>query len=198
MSEKFVLATHNPGKLKEMSDILARFGVEVVSPGDLGITVDVEETGTTFAENAMLKAKAICAAAKLPAIADDSGLCVDALNGAPGVYSARYGGLEDDAARCRLLLQNMRGSMTRAAHFHTSVVCVFPDGTELTAQGECSGTIAYAPLGDGGFGYDPVFLYPPLRKTFAQMTAEEKNAVSHRGNALRAFAAELKNYLEKH
>ena len=92
MSEKFVLATHNPGKLKEMSDILARFGVEVVSPGDLGITVDVEETGTTFAENAMLKAKAICAAAKLPAIADDSGLCVDALNGGPGVYSARYGG----------------------------------------------------------------------------------------------------------
>ena len=92
----------------------------------------------------------------------------------------------------------MRGSLTRAAQFHTSVVCVFPDGTELTAQGECPGTIAYAPLGGGGFGYDPVFLYPPLRKTFAQMTAEEKNAVSHRGNALRAFAAELKNYLEKH
>ena len=195
---KYVLATHNPGKLKEMGAILARFGVEVVSPKDLGLTVDVEETGTTFAENAMLKAKAICAAAQLPAIADDSGLCVDALNGAPGVYSARYGGLDDDAARYRLLLQNMRGSMTRAAHFHTSVVCVFPDGTELTAEGDCHGTIAYAPMGDRGFGYDPVFFVPQLRKTFAQMTAEEKNAVSHRGNALRAFAAELKNYLEKH
>ena len=195
---KFVLATHNPNKIREMGAILGQFGVEVVSPKDLGITVDVEETGVTFAENAMLKAKAICELAKLPAIADDSGLCVDALNGAPGVYSARYGGLDDDAARYRLLLQNMRGSLTRAAHFHTSVVCVFPDGTELTAQGECSGTIAYAPLGNGGFGYDPVFLYPPLRKTFAQLTAEEKNEISHRGNALRVFAAELKEYLEKH
>ena len=97
----------------------------------------------------------------------------------------------------RLLLQNMRGSMTRAAHFHTSVVCLFPDGTELTAEGECPGTIAYAPMGDGGFGYDPVFFVPELRKTFAQLTPEEKNAISHRGNALRAFAAELKTYLEK-
>ena len=98
----------------------------------------------------------------------------------------------------RLLLQNMRGSMTRAAHFHTSVVCLFPDGTELTAEGECPGTIAYAPMGEGGFGYDPVFYVPSLRKTFAQMTPEEKNAISHRGNALRSFGAELKEYLEKH
>ena len=195
---KFVLASHNKGKLAEMQAILGELGVEVVMPADVGMDIDVEETGTTFAENAGLKAQAIMQASGLPAIADDSGLCVDWLNGAPGIYSARYGGLADDKARYTLLLQNMRGSMTRAAHFHTSVVCVFPDGTELTAQGECSGTIAYAPLGDGGFGYDPVFLYPPLRKTFAQMTAEEKNAVSHRGNALRAFAAELKNYLEKH
>ena len=196
---KFILATHNPGKLREMAAILSQYGVEVVSPADVGITVDVEETGTTFAENAMLKAKAICAAADLPAIADDSGLCVDALNGGPGVYSARYGGEGlDDKGRYTLLLQNMRGSMTRAAHFHTSVVCLFPDGTELTAEGECPGTIAYAPMGDGGFGYDPVFYVPSLRKTFAQMTPEEKNAISHRGNALRSFGAELKEYLEKH
>ena len=194
---KFVLASHNKGKIKEMQEVLGELGVEVVTPGELGITVDVEETGTTFAENAALKARAIRDASGLPAIADDSGLCVDALNGAPGVYSARYGGLDDDAARCRLLLQNMRGSMTRAAHFHTSVVCLFPDGTELTAEGECPGTIAYAPMGDGGFGYDPVFFVPGLRKTFAQLTAEEKNAISHRGNALRAFAVELKEYLEK-
>ena len=114
MSEKFVLATHNPGKLKEMGAILAQFGVEVVSPRDLGLTVDVEETGTTFAENAMLKAKAICAAAKLPAIADDSGLCVDALNGGPGVYSARYGGEGlDDKGRYMLLLNSLRGQSTR-------------------------------------------------------------------------------------
>ena len=194
---KFVLATHNPNKIREMGAILGQFGVEVVSPKELGITVDVEETGSTFAENAMLKAKAICELAKLPAIADDSGLCVDALNGAPGVYSARYGGLDDDVARYRLLLENLRGAGARTAHFHTAIVCCFPNGDRLDAAGDCFGTIAYAPQGDNGFGYDPVFFVPELRKTFAQLTPEEKNAISHRGNALRAFAAELKTYLEK-
>ena len=198
MSEKFVLATHNPGKLKEMSDILARFGVEVVSPGDLGITVDVEETGTTFAENAMLKAKAICAAAKLPAIADDSGLCVDALNGGPGVYSARYGGEGlDDKGRYMLLLNNMRGQTTRAAHFTCSIACAFPNGDTLTAEGRCDGSIAFAPMGEGGFGYDPVFFVPELKKTFAQLTAEEKSAISHRGRALADFVEKLETYLGK-
>ena len=124
---KFVLATHNPGKLKEMADILSGLGVEVVSPADVGISVDVEETGTTFAENAVLKAKAICELAKLPAIADDSGLCVDALNGGPGVYSARYGGEGlDDRGRYMLLLQTMRGQTTRAAHFTCAIACAFP------------------------------------------------------------------------
>ena len=198
MSEKFVLATHNPGKLKEMSDILARFGVEVVSPGDLGITVDVEETGTTFAENAMLKAKAICAAAKLPAIADDSGLCVDALNGGPGVYSARYGGEGlDDKGRYMLLLNNMRGQTTRAAHFTCSIACAFPNGDTLTAEGRCDGTIAFAPMGKGGFGYDPVFFVPEKAKTFGQLTAEEKSTISHRGKALKSFAEKLETYLGK-
>ena len=122
MSEKFVIATHNANKLKEMSDILSKLGVSVLSPADLGITVEVEETGTTFSENAMIKAKAICAAAGLPAIADDSGLCVDALNGGPGVYSARYGGEGlDDRGRYMLLLNNMRGQTTRAAHFACAV-----------------------------------------------------------------------------
>ena len=194
---KFVLATHNPGKLKEMGAILAQFGVEVVSPRDLGITVDVEETGTTFAENAMLKAKAICAAAKLPAIADDSGLCVDALNGGPGVYSARYGGEGlDDKGRYMLLLNNMRGQPTRAAHFACAIACAFPNGDELTAEGRCDGTIAFAPMGEGGFGYDPVFFVPSLKKTFAQLTAEEKNAISHRGKALEAFKVKLEEYLK--
>ena len=198
MSEKFVLATHNPGKLKEMSDILARFGVEVVSPGDLGITVDVEETGTTFAENAMLKAKAICAAAKLPAIADDSGLCVDALNGGPGVYSARYGGEGlDDKGRYTLLLNNMRGQTTRAAHFTCSIACAFPNGDTLTAEGRCDGSIAFAPMGEGGFGYDPVFSVPEKAKTFGQLTAEEKSAISHRGRALESFVGKLETYLKK-
>ena len=195
---KFILATHNPGKLREMAAILSQYGVEVVSPADVGITVDVEETGTTFAENAMLKAKAICAAADLPAIADDSGLCVDALNGGPGVYSARYGGEGlDDKGRYTPLLQNMRGQTTRAAHFACAIACAFPNGDELTAEGRCDGTIAFAPMGEGGFGYDPVFFVPEKAKTFGQLTAEEKSAISHRGKALKAFSEKLATYLGK-
>ena len=195
---KFVLATHNPGKLKEMSAILGTLGVEVVSPADLGLTAEVEETGETFAENAMLKARAVCAMAGLPAIADDSGLCVDALNGGPGVYSARYGGPElDDRGRYMLLLNSMRGAPSRSAHFETAVACAFPNGETLTVAGRCDGAIAFAPMGTGGFGYDPVFLVPERAKTFGQMTEEEKAALSHRGRALRAFAAELEAYLRK-
>lgn len=198
MKYKFVLATHNPGKLAEMGAILSGLGVEVVSPADLGITVDVEETGSTFAENAMLKAKAICAAAGLPAIADDSGLCVDALNGGPGVYSARYGGEGlDDKGRYMLLLNSMRGQTTRKAHFACAIACAFPNGDELTAQGQCDGAIAFAPMGEGGFGYDPVFLVPEKGKTFGQLTAEEKSAISHRGKALRDFSEKLATYLNK-
>lgn len=195
---KFVLATQNQKKLREMSDILSGFGVEVVTPKSLGIDLEVEETGTTFAENAMLKAKAICAAADLPAIADDSGLCVDALAGAPGVYSARYGGEGlDDVGRYRLLLENLRGQTTRTAHFACAIACAFPNGDTLTAEGKVEGTIAYAPMGEGGFGYDPIFFYPPLRKTFGQLTAEEKHGISHRGKALEVFVKDLATYLNQ-
>ena len=198
MAEKFVLATHNPGKLAEMKAILSGLGVEVVSPAEAGVEMDVEETGTTFAENAMLKAKAICAAAGLPAIADDSGLCVNALNGGPGVYSARYGGEElGDRKRRLLLLRNLRGQTTRAAHFTCAVACAFPDGDTLTAEGRCDGAIAFAPLGEGGFGYDPVFLIPEKGKTFGQLSPEEKSAISHRGKALAAFVEKLGTYLKK-
>ena len=195
---KFVLATQNQKKLREMSDILSGFGVEVVTPKSLGIDLEVEETGTTFAENAMLKAKAICEATGLPAIADDSGLCVDALAGAPGVYSARYGGEGlDDVGRYRLLLENLRGQTTRTAHFACAIACAFPNGDTLTAEGKVEGTIAYAPMGEGGFGYDPIFFYPPLRKTFGQLTAEEKHGISHRGKALEVFVKDLATYLNK-
>ena len=181
---KFVLATHNPGKLKEMADILSGLGVEVVSPADVGISVDVEETGTTFAENAMLKAKAICAASGLPAIADDSGLCVDALNGGPGVYSARYGGEElDDRGRYTLLLQNMRGQTTRAAHFACAIACAFPGGDELTAEGRCDGAIAFAPMGTAGFGYDP--------KKEPSTFDEEGTAVKTTGRCPKCGSADL-------
>ena len=165
---KFVLATQNPKKLKEMSAILGELGVEVVSEADLGVKIEVEETGETFAENSLLKAKAVIEATKLPAIADDSGLCVDALNGGPGVYSARFGGEGlDDIGRYRLLLQMMHGQADRRAHFHTTITCAFPNGDILQNDGEVEGTIAFAPMGENGFGYDPVFFVPDKRKTFA-------------------------------
>lgn len=194
---KLVLASKNEKKLKEMEDILSQLGVEVCLQSEAGVDVDVEETGTTFEENSRLKAQAVMEASGLPAIADDSGLCVDALGGAPGVYSARYGGPElDDEGRYRLLLENMRGQ-ARAAKFVSVITCCFPNGDVLAARGECPGTIAFAPMGEGGFGYDPVFFLPQLKKTFAQLTPEEKNAVSHRGKALEAFQAELEDYLSQ-
>ena len=195
---KVVLASKNPHKLVEISAILKPLDVELVLESDLGVDVEVEETGTTFEENSLLKARAVMEASGLPAIADDSGLCVDALNGAPGVYSARYGGPGlDDPGRVRLLLENMRGQMPRTCRFVSVITCCFPNGDVLSARGECEGTVAFTPMGEGGFGYDPVFFVPPLKKTFAQLTAEEKNAISHRGNALRDFTGQLKAYLEQ-
>ena len=195
---KLVLASQNKKKLKEMNEILSALGVEVCSQADAGVDVDVEETGTTFEENSLLKAKAVMEASGMPAVADDSGLCVDALNGAPGVYSARYGGEGlDDAGRYRLLLSSMPRGGTRTAKFVSAITCCFPNGDVITARGECPGTIAFAPMGEGGFGYDPVFFLPKLKKTFAQLSPEEKNAVSHRGKALAAFAEKLAEYLNE-
>ena len=193
---RLVLASKNQKKLAEMNDILSHLGIQVCSEAEAGVDVEVEETGTTFEENSLLKAKAVMEASGLPAIADDSGLCVDALSGAPGVYSARYGGPDlDDAGRYRLLLENMRGQSPRTAKFVSVITCCFPNGDVLTARGECPGTIAFAPMGEGGFGYDPVFFIPALKKTFAQLTSEEKNAVSHRGKALELFKQKLEEYL---
>ena len=193
---RLVLASKNQKKLAEMNDILSHLGIQVCSEAEAGVDVEVEETGTTFEENSLLKAKAVMEASGLPAIADDSGLCVDALSGAPGVYSARYGGPDlDDAGRYRLLLENMRGQSPRTAKFVSVITCCFPNGDVLTARGECPGTIAFAPMGEGGFGYDPVFFIPALKKTFAQLTPEEKNAVSHRGKALERFKQKLEEYL---
>ena len=195
---KLVLASKNKKKLEEMRQILSALGVEVISEADAGVDVDVEETGTTFAENAALKARAVCKASGLPAIADDSGLCVDALNGAPGVYSARYGGEGlDDVGRYKLLLDNMRGMTDRRGGFVSAICCAFPNGDEITAQGECRGTLAYAPKGENGFGYDPIFFIPEKKKTFAELTAQEKHEISHRGKALREFKEKLEHYLSK-
>lgn len=193
---KLVLASKNPKKLVEMNEILSQLGIAVCSEGEAGVDVEVEETGATFEENSLLKARAVMQASGLPAIADDSGLCVDALNGAPGVYSARYGGPGlDDVGRYRLLLENMRGQSPRTAKFVSVITCCFPNRDVISARGECPGTIAFAPMGEGGFGYDPVFFVPPLKKTFSQLSPEEKNAISHRGKALQAFKEKLEAYL---
>lgn len=196
MTVKLVLASKNTHKLEEMRAILSGLGVEVLLESDVGADVDVEETGTTFEENALLKAKAVMEATGLPAIADDSGLCVDALGDAPGVYSARYGGPElSDVGRYRLLLENMRGMLDRRCKFVSCICACFPDGTVVTARGECPGTLAYAPKGEDGFGYDPIFFVPGLKKTFAQLSPREKNAISHRGVALQLFEEKLAAYL---
>jgi len=186
-----VLASHNKKKMKEMREILAQLGVEVISQAEAGVDIEPEETGTTFEENARIKARAIMEATGLPAIADDSGLVVDALDGAPGVYSARYGGegLDDDG-RWKLLLKNMEGKEDRACRFVCVICCALPDGAEVMSRGTVEGRVAFGPEGDGGFGYDPIFYLPERGCTMACLPAEEKNAISHRGNALRAFREE--------
>lgn len=188
---KVVLASQNKKKIVEMREILFKMGVEVLSQAEAGVNLEPEETGTTFEENSRIKAKAVMEATGLPAIADDSGLMVDALGGEPGVYSARYGGEGlDDTGRWQLLLKNMAGETNRACKFVSVICCCFPDGAEILARGECPGILAQGPSGDGGFGYDPIFYLPQLGKTMAQLTPEEKNKISHRANALARFQIE--------
>lgn len=193
---QFVIATGNAHKLIELERILNPLGIDAVSSKSLGVSLDdVEETGTTFEENAYLKAKAACDKTGLPAVADDSGLCVDVLNGAPGVYSARYAGENaTDRQRYEKLLKEMNGAENRAAKFVSAVCCVWPNGDTLTVRGECPGLIGMAPLGDNGFGYDPVFMVGA--KSFAQLTPEEKDAISHRGQALKKLQQALEEKLE--
>ena len=188
---KVVLASHNQKKMVEMKAILSQMGVEVLSQAEVGMDLEPEETGTTFEENARIKAQAVMQATGLPAIADDSGLMVDALGGDPGVSSARYGGPGlDDTGRWQLLLKNMAGESNRACKFVSVICCAFPDGGEVMARGECPGILAQGPSGDGGFGYDPIFYLPQLGKTMAQLTPAEKNQISHRARALAGFQKE--------
>lgn len=188
---KVVLASQNKKKIVEMKDILSKMGVEVLSQADVGLNLEPEETGTTFEENARIKARAVMEAAGMPAIADDSGLMVDALGGEPGVYSARYGGPGlDDTGRWQLLLRNMAGQTNRQGKYVSVICCVFPDGREILSRGECAGLLTEEPAGDGGFGYDPIFFLPQLGKTMAQITPEEKNQISHRAKALAGFQIE--------
>ncbi|WP_050698381.1 XTP/dITP diphosphatase [Anaeromassilibacillus senegalensis] len=182
---KYVMATHNQHKVQELQRILEPLHIEVTTAQ----LDEVEETGATFAENAFLKAEAACKQTGMPSVADDSGIVVDALDGAPGVYSARYAG-EDatDADRNRKLLNELKDvpAEQRTARFVSAICVVYPDGTRIDVEGVCEGSVAFAPRGTDGFGYDPIFLVG--EKTYAELTPAEKDAVSHRGKALRKLA----------
>lgn len=196
----FIIATNNPKKRIELERILAPLGIEAVTAKQAGVNLDdVEETGMTFEENAFLKAEAACKLSGMPAVADDSGLMVDALDGAPGVYSARYAGEgATDAQKIEKLLYNLKNitQEKRTARFVSAVCCLFPNGKKITVRGECEGTIAFAPMGEGGFGYDPVFI-TSSGKSYAELTAQEKDSISHRGNALRKLAEALKPVIKE-
>lgn len=193
---KLILASNNKGKLREMRRILGDMGIEVISQREAGCDFEVDETGETFEENAYLKAAAVTARTGLPAVADDSGLAVDALNGEPGVRSARYSGSHEDTDRQRneFLLRKLENAAERGARFVSCICCTMPGGAVLRARGECEGTILRAPRGENGFGYDPLFLPAGFDRTMAELSMEEKNEISHRGKALRKFREELERY----
>lgn len=195
MAQKFVIASNNAHKIDEFKRILSTLDIEVISAKEAGVDFsDVEETGTTFAENSEIKAMYAFEKCGLPCIADDSGLCVDALDGRPGIYSARYGGENStDDEKIALLLTELKDvkKKDRTAHFNCSICCVLSKEDIITAEGKCEGFIGFEKKGENGFGYDPVF-YLENGKTFAELTAEEKDSYSHRGNALRKFYTLLK------
>ena len=199
MSMKVVLASKNKHKLQEISKITEQFDIDLILQSECGVDIDVEETGTTFEENSYIKAKAVSDATGLPALADDSGIAVDALNGEPGIYSARYGFDEslDDRGRMMLLLKNTEyvPDDQRQAKFVCVITLVMPDGQTIQARGEVHGLLTREPRGENGFGYDPIFYYPPAGCTTAELPEEEKNKISHRGRALTVIYDKLKEAL---
>ena len=193
---KLILASNNAHKLQEFEQILAGTGIVVIPQREAGCDFEAEETGDTFEENALIKAEAAMKATGHAAVSDDSGLEVDALGGAPGVYSARYTGNEtdSDADRREFLMRNLEGEEHRRARFVSSICCIFPNGDILRARGTCEGDIANFMRGENGFGYDSMFIPEGFTKTMAELSPEEKNKISHRGRALREFADILKEY----
>ena len=197
MVEKtLVLATRNKGKISELTELLSGFDITVKNLNDFGPIPPVIEDGKTFEDNAYKKASFTAKVLGLPTIADDSGLVVDALDGAPGVYSARYAGENaSDDENNRKLLNEMKGISKRNAYFETAIIIAVPEGHALTYTGRAKGEITETPAGENGFGYDPLFYYPPLKKTFAQMTQDEKNGVSHRGKAVKELQGEFEKVI---
>ncbi|MBW2090993.1 MAG: XTP/dITP diphosphatase [Deltaproteobacteria bacterium] len=193
---KLIVATQNKNKIKEIADILADQPIEIMNLGDFGPTPIPDEDGDTFEDNAYIKASFYARVLGFPALADDSGLMVEALDGAPGVHSARWAGESaTDAEKCALLLKQMEGRQVRRASFVCALVLAVPSGAALTWIGRCDGELTTEPRGFNGFGYDPIFLYPPLKRTFAELTRAEKGRVSHRGRALAEFKSEFRKVL---
>lgn len=197
---KLILASNNAHKLREFTEILSPLGIEIVSQSAVGCHFEVEETGTTFEENAYLKAAAVTEATGLPAVADDSGLAVDALNGEPGIYSARYTGRHEDTDKDRnlYLLKKLEGVEHRTARFVSCISCSFPNGDRIDTRGECEGEIMHGESGTNGFGYDPLFRPVGYDCSMGELSADEKNAISHRGKSLMKFYDKLKEYLNDH
>ncbi len=192
-----VIASRNAGKTREIRELLEGFPVEIKNLDDFGPIPEVEEDGSTFDENAYKKSSFTARVLGYPALSDDSGLCVDALGGAPGVHSARFAGENaSDDEKCIRLLEKLKGAPNRSAAFECVISLAVPSGAALTYDGRCDGIITEEPRGENGFGYDPVFFYPPMDKTFAQLTREEKSRVSHRGKALRELRNEFEKVLE--
>ncbi|EMN45906.1 RdgB/HAM1 family non-canonical purine NTP pyrophosphatase [Leptospira weilii] len=192
--KQIAFATNNQHKVREVGFILSELGIQILTPNDLRISFNVEETGFTFAENALIKARELFRLTKLPSIADDSGICVSALGGEPGIYSARFGGPSlKDEDRALLLLEKMKENSDRRAHY-TCVIAYVDETAEQSFEGRCEGIISkeYDRIGMYGFGYDPIFIYPPFQKPFSQVSEAEKNSVSHRRKALEGFLKFLK------
>lgn len=190
---KLLIASNNQHKIDEIKQILGNKFEQILSLSEAGIVCDPEENGKTFLDNALIKVRAVAKLTDMPVLGDDTGLCVDALNGAPGVHSARFAGDHDNAKNRAKLLYELQDETNRKAHFSTAVALLFPDGRLVTAEGRVDGEILHAEVGTNGFGYDTLFYCNEIGKTFAEATAEEKNAVSHRGRALQKLAEKLQS-----
>lgn len=188
---KLLIASNNQHKIDEIKQILGNKFEQILSLSEAGIVCDPEENGKTFLDNALIKVRAVAKLTEMPVLGDDTGLCVDALNGAPGVHSARFAGDHDNAKNRAKLLYELQDETHRKAHFSTAVALLYPDGRLVTAEGRVNGEILHAEVGTNGFGYDSLFYCNEIGKTFAEATAEEKNAVSHRGRALQKLAEKL-------
>lgn len=194
---KMILASNNRDKLREVREILSPYGIEVISQSEAGCRFEAEETGSTFEENARIKAKAAVEATGLPCVADDSGIEINAMGGGPGIYSSRYCGDMPYEQTVLRVIGEIADNPDKGADYYCAVVCIFPNGDEITASGRVDGTIADAPRGTGGFGYDPIFIPAGYTQTMAELSESEKNGISHRGRAFQMFAEKLRVYMDE-